>query len=259
MENLLSPYTLGRVASSDLQKLCEVLWGWQLCHGCKSGQQCASLECPWQRSRRLALFFDYYRDVTMSYVPELLPGNHAALRTHNDVFDIIQIIKAWPDLPRSQLTKEYFSSRDNGQSPLPPLTDQNRAFNLAVRIMTMVNCSANHQQSDVLELGRQPVIWRNDMSMSQFLHEAFPKTDHPSLTENDRAGNLPDIKVPLAAKRLKKLGLRFQTTDDPRNHLKLDHRSGTVEIYHHTAYLKEHLIATRSVPRPLSLEDSIKM
>ena len=145
-----SLFPLKSVSDSQLQKLCQVLWGWQLCNSCEIGQRCTTADCPWQRSKRLARFFEYYKEVTASYVPDLLPGSHPALRAHEDVFDIIRMLKARPDVPRSQLTDEYFSGRDGLQIRLPPLTDQNRAVSLALRIMTMVNCSTRRHSSGLL-------------------------------------------------------------------------------------------------------------
>jgi hypothetical protein len=85
-------------------------------------------------------------------------------------------------------------------------------------------------------------------------------TDHPNLNDNDHLGESPDIKAALAARNLKKhAGLRFEPTDDLRNHLKLDRKRGVVEIYHHTAFLKEHLIATQSASKNMTIDESIKL
>src|ERR1700755_3298568 len=110
MESLSSPYPLRSVSETQLKKLCQTLWNWQLCGDCESARPCMSTSCPWQRSKRLAGFFDYYREITASYVPELQPGTIPALRTHEDILEIIQALKAEPDLPRSQLTQDYFSN-----------------------------------------------------------------------------------------------------------------------------------------------------
>jgi hypothetical protein len=260
MESLPSPFPLESVSDGQLQKLGQILWGWQLCGKCESRNGCPTAGCPWQRSTRLARFFEYYKGVTASYVPELLPGSHPALRTHEDVLDIIRMLKAQPDARRSQLTHNYFTSRDGGHVPLPPLADQDRSFNLAVRIMTMVNCSVQRQSFDLLEYGSQPIPWRADASLSQFVAEAFPTTNHPSLNDSGHSGKSPNMKAALAARKLKKqAGLRFQPTDDLGNHLKLDWKRGVVEIYHHTAVLKEHLTATQSASRDASVGDCIKL
>jgi hypothetical protein len=98
------------------------------------------------------------------------------------------------------------------------------------------------------------------MTLTQFIEQAFPKTDHPNLNEGDHLGKSADIKSELRAKSLKKAAsLKFQPTDDLSNHLKLDQKRGIVEIYHHTAVLKEHLIANQPIRGDLSMCDSIRL
>ncbi|EXJ64908.1 hypothetical protein A1O7_01247 [Cladophialophora yegresii CBS 114405] len=255
-----SPFPLEDVSDQHLQQLCEVLWSWKICLRCRAGQGCTVPECPWPRSLRLARYFAFYKDITASYVPEFLPGCHPALRSHEDLFEIIRALKTQPDVPRSQLTQHYFSNRDGGNAPLPPVADQDRAVNLAVRAMTMIKCSADRQSSDSLELGIRPLQWRQEISLSQFLREAFPKTNHPALGEKDNTGSSVEIKANLTAQRLKKVaGLKFQPTNDLREHLKLDQKLGVVLIFDHTAFLTEHLIASRSISTNASAGQAIEL
>lgn len=103
--------------------------------------------------------------------------------------------------------------------------------------------------------------------------EGFPKNDYPSPNEND-LNSYQNIKNSLTARRLKKrAGLQFQATNDLRNHLRLDRKRGIVQVFHHTAFIKEQLRLTRdlgelsvnkafsrgALPRQLALEvlDSI--
>jgi hypothetical protein len=108
----------------------------------------------------------------------------------------------------------------------------------------MINCAVETQVGGLLESGVEPSIWRSNQSLLEFISETFPMRDHPSLNEKD--GTIPDIKSEVTARKLKKVaGLKFQGTSDLRNHLKLDQKTGTVEIYHHTSVLKEHLMASK--------------
>jgi len=233
---------LAGTSEGQLKKLCWVLWDWDLCNGCQNGQPCVSAQCPWKRSTKLQPFFQFYREITSSYVPEMLTTSCYALRNHEDLFDIIQALKINQNVPRSILTAEHFSQR--GKDFKPHIADQNRAFNLAIRIMTTVCCSIENQVSGRFELGSEPVVWRGDKSLQEFTGSIFPVRDHPTLNGNDRS--LLEIKKQLTATRLKKVAfLRFWGTDDLKNHLRLDQTAGIVEIYHHTSILKEYLMATR--------------
>ena len=89
------------------------------------------------------------------------------------------------------------------------------------------------------------------MTFAKFIASIFPKTDHPSID---------DIKDNLRATRLKKRAkLRFKPTNDLRNHLKLDRKRAVVEIFHHTAFLKEQLRLTKDEPENMSVTQSIKL
>lgn len=91
---------------------------------------------------------------------------------------------------------------------------------------------------------------------------------HTILNAKDHSPRSQQIFSWLKVTRLRKVaGLRSCPTNDLHGHLRLDHRAGTVNIYHHTAVLKEHLMCSRSsakngklIPRQLALEviDSIQ-
>lgn len=252
--SLACPYPLKSITDAELQKLAQALWNWNICEACQNVETCTNSGCSWRRSARLKRFFDYYKYVTSSYVPDLLPTSTPALRNHEDVFDIIRLLQAHPDTKRSELTHEYFSKRHKP----PPSSDQHWAFNLAVQVMSMVKCSAENQPSSLLELGNQPIQWHFDESLAEFMTRAFPQRDIGNLHIHDDLGEIRDIKPALTARRLKKVaGLRFQGTDDLRNHLRMDVKRGVVDIYHYTSVLREHLAASQKLHRSLDFEDSI--
>ncbi|KAK8084871.1 hypothetical protein PG997_006142 [Apiospora hydei] len=130
----------------------------------------------------------------------------------------------------------YFTGRKNvATAPLP--ADQHRAVNLAVQVISMVSCTASKRASGgVLELGSLPILWQDEVSFADFIFSAFPVSEPRSIQ--------PEVRFAIAAARLKKIaGLRFEPTDDLRNHLRLDSQNGVVVIYHHTSVLKEHIAA----------------
>jgi len=186
-------------------------------------------------------------------MPEDLAGGLYALRDHFDLFEIILLLKEKPDVSRSVLITEHFSNY--GADHTPDIRDQLRAFDLAIRVLTMVNCSLENPCSIPWKLGPEPIVWRSDYSLSKFMKSNFPTKDRSSLSEKD--GSL-ELKRKLAAKQLKKvLGLSFRGTDDLRNHLYLDSETRSVQIYHHTSFLKEHLRATREDHQDHPMSNSV--
>ncbi|KAI9763202.1 MAG: hypothetical protein M1839_006576 [Geoglossum umbratile] len=257
MASTITAVPFGRVTESELGQLSQVLWSWPLCEGCRVGDGCEMAGCPSQRSKRLLRFFEHYKDSTASYEPDVASDEQPALCTHRGLFEIIQILKSQQDLTRAQLIDKLFHDRP-GRKPSPP-ADKERAIDLAVGIMTMIHCSAQRQSSSILEHGIYRTSWRSDVTFSQFITHLFPMTDHPSL--NDDSERLSsDMKRALTARKLiKRSGLKFRPTDDLRSHLKLDRKNDIVEIFHHTAFLKEHLRLTKDKPRNMSVSDSLKL
>jgi hypothetical protein len=241
---MASQFLLRKVTTAQLQQLAQVLWSWSICAECLAGKPCKTEECPWPRSTILGRFFEFYKDLTASYESDVKYGQQPGLKSHEELFTMIQELKSNPEVTRAELLEKLFPDR-------PARSDQERAVNLAIRVMMMVNCSASRQSSSLLEHGSHQAPWRSDVAFSQFITDVFPKTDHPSII---------DIKENLRAKKLKKRArLRFQPTDDLRNHLKLDRKGAVVEIFHHTAFLKEHLRRTKDEPRSMSVSDSAKL
>ncbi|KAI8953300.1 hypothetical protein F4801DRAFT_147012 [Xylaria longipes] len=247
-----SLYPLAKVSRSDFSKLCEALWEWPPCADWTAEQACQhgnlGLECHYQNAERLGPFFDFYREITAYYIPELTSDSSQAVKTHDDLIRIIQHIKRHSNVPRLQLTAEYFAAcRQTGNLDIPS-NDQNRAFSLAARVTTMLQCSVEDQSDGLLEAGTQPAIWHGDKSFNQFVDSvivrqnplrlgpynvAIPRPPRPTFT-------LESISV----KRLRRVAkLKIVPANDLRDHLLLDKKNGTVAVYHYASVLKEHLKA----------------
>ncbi|KAH8797454.1 hypothetical protein F5882DRAFT_475049 [Hyaloscypha sp. PMI_1271] len=240
---MASNFPLSEVTTSQLQQLTRTLWSWSICAECAAGKPCQTEECAWQRSTSLNRFFQFYKEVTASYEADVKPGEQPGLGSHEDLMKIIEELKSHPEATRDALLEKLFGNL--------PRSDQERAINVAVRVMMMVNSSTARQSSVLLELVNLQVPWRRDVPFSEFITSIFPKTNHPSIDH---------IKENLKATKLKKrAGVSFVPTDDLRNHLKMDRKRAVVEIFHHSAFLKEQLRLTRDQPRNMSVADSIKL
>lgn len=241
---MASQFPLEKATTAQLQKLVEILWSWSVCAECLAGKPCKTTGCPWPRSTVLGRYFQFYKISTSTYECHVENGQRPGIISHEDLFKIIQELKADPELTKAALLEKLFKDR-------PVRVDQERALNLAVRIAMMTNCSASRQSSVLLEHGNHQIRWNRDASFSQFINDIFPQNDHPSIE---------DIKENLRATKLKRHArLSFRPTDDLRNHLRLDRKAAVVEIFHHTAFLKEQLRITKDQPRDLSVPNLIKM
>jgi hypothetical protein len=218
---------------------------------------CATDECPFKRLVRLGPFFEYYKYLAASYEPEA--RMNPALKNHEDIFRIIRILRNEPTISRAQLCAEVFSTQSPGFSI--PDVDRQNAIDMAVRAMLMVNCAAQHRSLGLVEQGVYPVPWLDTVSFADFVADIFPKTDNPIINDHDEEEvRLLSTKSALLARKLKKrTGIKFRATDDLRNHLKLDRRDAVVELFHHTAFLKESLRLTKDKKPNLSIAETLKL
>ncbi|KAK8014736.1 hypothetical protein PG990_008032 [Apiospora arundinis] len=260
MLSLDSARPLKDTTDGNLQRLCTLLWDWEMCNACSRGQQCQEPGCPWQRSSRLEIFFAFYGRVTSSYVPELEAGSPAALRSHDDLLNLIEMIKREPTRTRAELTEAYFTGRGKPGTSPPPV-DQHRAVNLAVQVISMVSCSASERApGGVLEKGILPTLWQDGVCFADFLSSAFPGSEEDTSMALEPRRIQPEVKFAISAARLKKIaGLRFEPTDDLKNHLRLDSQNGVIKIYHQTSVLREHIAAHEKDLRESSSGSSSRM
>jgi len=240
-------YPLANATRDNLAGICEALWGWSPCSQWIHSEQCQHVRdgCPCARAVKLEPFFDFYRNATAYYLPDVVGNSHSALRSHGDLRDIIALLKKKPDTPRMQLTAEHFATRETEKGQVPPARDQNRAFNLAARVVMMVQPAAENQSDGLLEAGIRPVIWHDEKSLSDFASSIFPKREYPTLhPSGDSEGPAKVRLASIMAKRLKKIAkLKIVPTGDLSSHLHLDEANGTVSIFHYTSVLKENLSA----------------
>lgn len=123
----------------------------------------------------------------------------------------------------------------------------------------MVNCVPDGPSLGLLECGVMPLTWGIHESLADFLTNIFPTSNNSLLNEKERFGRSPGVKALLTATRLKRIaGLRIEPTDDLRDHLRVEQRTGTLLVYHHTAYLTQNLITSMSSLQPATVSRGIQ-
>jgi hypothetical protein len=172
------------------------------------------------------------------------PNERPGLSSHEDLFKILEKLKSSPDVTRADLVEQIFTDR-------PVRNDQERAVDLAIRIMFMINCSTSRRGSVLVESGVHQFPWRKEVTLADFIESLFSKQRHL---------NIDRIKENLRAVKLKKLAsIAFEPTDDIRCHLKFDHKKAVVKIFHHAAFLKEQLRLTINESPSMTASESIRL
>ncbi|PVH92428.1 hypothetical protein DM02DRAFT_699980 [Periconia macrospinosa] len=266
--------SLENIDQSLFPQLGEVIWSWKICPECLCSKTCVTNSCPSRRTAQLSRYFHFYRAVVSNYIDHSPAGNRI-LGTHGELWYAIQALKLHPELTRAELCQALLSKRQ-GNMTSPNDSDLLHATTLVVKLLMMIDCSALHFSSDQLEKGCCRIHWEDDVPFTKYLQDLFPPGNHPLLSYPDN-DLLADIKSDLKARKLKKhLGVTLRATDDIQNHLRLHRRQNVIEIFHHTAFIKEQLRLTKgpgdwsspsstikagALPRQLALEvlDSLQM
>ena len=218
MQSLLSTSCPLRSTSvKNLESLCQALWSWKPC-SCRDDpiSRCSSQLCDWSRFQRLTAFFGYYKAVTASYVPSRLRSKDAAISSHENLHEIIRALKQQTDQSKRALVRTLLPSWSTNQTA-EALIDRDRALNLAVRVMFMVDCGSSTKSVGDIEFASQTLVWEHHESLKEFLERAFPS---PRTSEWPEAAR---VLSAIPARRLVRVGgLRLLPTSNMYDHLRID-------------------------------------
>ncbi|KAK1994952.1 hypothetical protein LX36DRAFT_672807 [Colletotrichum falcatum] len=152
-----------------------------------------------------------------------------------------------------------------GMSENPDITremfpeEAHDSIDLAIRISLMMDYSPLYHSTDRLEKGVHRAQWTRGEPLSKFIEGIFASESHTVLSYPEHLGH-SDFKSELRATKLKReLGIAIRPTSDIRNHLKLDRKTMTLEVFHYTGFIKEHLRRTKELPGSASVGDALRL
>jgi hypothetical protein len=99
------------------------------------------------------------------YKREDLYGIRHALISHEDLLNIIKLLKENPNEPCNLVVKKHFATYVEEPNDI----DQLRAFDLAMKVMTMIPCSLTRSSLVRWKPGCAPVIWADDDFLRKFM------------------------------------------------------------------------------------------
>lgn len=223
-------------------RLIETLWGWTICAECRLGAQCAQGDCPISRLRCLEPFWRCIQKSAEYFEIRVLPGGSDV--NFENIFSILGRLKANSSITRDELVLEIAS----GTLGNPPLAGDHQlnAVRLAVRCLLMVDCCGRTQTPNELESGHFKLEWLANEKIQEYALKQIVQGAH-SFFANPDAKTIKEVLKGLRAGRLQKRGrLRFRATDKMNHHLWFDRDNRTVEVFHHTSFLKECLLASKT-------------
>ena len=259
----MPPPLSAALSEEELKELCKTLWLWKFCSRCGESGKCEST-CPSHRLRRLSRFSRFYEQQCRIYVDSTQNLSQRALVSHADLWRVIGLVRENPDVAKIELIQRLAELRrkdqgtNNEKDRLDADVNHELAIDLAVRISTMLSCYTHPRGINLLEQGLYQAPWHQNVSLTQYLDNLFPYDN--KYGNHETADISDDVRSTLTAARLRKdLGLKFRSTDDIASHLTLDRQSNILNVFQHTAVLKEHLRLTRDALVNLSTIDSLKM
>lgn len=205
---------------------------------------------------QLAPYLLFYKQLSCRYETNTTPG---ALPSHEDLRKVINTIRNHPDLTRADLVKAHLATHAVCKASVVP-ADRDRAIDLAVRVMTMVNCQIQNRSLRLVEYGAVFHGWSSETTFSQFMEESFPVPIPLASKQADpSASDELLIKTDLTASWvINKAKLRFKATDDLRKHLVIDRKLRIVHVFHHVAFLKENLRCSLGKDKSSSMTEQLK-
>jgi hypothetical protein len=219
------PLSLGAPPPEILDTLCQTLWEWKTCTSC-SRSGCPSEQCQWTFKRNLQAYFQFYEDVSCGSRPKDLFETRQAIRTHDELVSIIRLIKHRPDCTRKELIQQAFAAN----TPVPSHDEQNRSFDLSMRILTTLECGPSSHLRKSTNEPYSDLVWKDEETAISFVQSAFDVTSSETI----------QLFTPTAEK-LRNLGIIVVGTENLRDHLRYSPRTKTLQIFRFTAFLREHL------------------
>lgn len=232
------------------RQLCCCLWSWVFCTECPA-KKCSNQVCAHQRFPGLKRYFQFYT-VAIYHYTTCSPPEKRVLKQHGDVFEAVSRLRNNPQVTRLEFERFLAHS---GADP----NDIQPAATFAVQVLTMLDSSGAHDSLNRIEQGLFRLPWRGNVPFSQYLEDSFPIQSNSQLSNPDSV-LLEDLKSDLRATELvSRIGLKFQRTHDVHDHLRFDPHQNELKIFHFTAFIKEHLRATKDIQDASNLSCSIAL
>jgi len=201
-------------------------------------------------------YFQFYNSVICpsNFKDTIVRIDNPAFISHEDVLRYSKDLKHNPTMTRSQLMS---------LSPVSNVSEKDKedAVRAMVKVAFMIDCAAKESHPEGFAVGDfAPLKWEINEWFVDFATRAFPSSTLRSLSELAKIRDAQVQKKCLKAWKLKKrYKIKFRGTENIAEHLLYDPEEGTVKVFHHTAFLKSHLLRSRDQPIDLGFLDSLKM
>jgi hypothetical protein len=205
-------------------------------------------------------YFDFYNSVFCPYTPHemAIQIDNPAFASHADIVRYYEILKEDPTVTRSQLRSSF-------SEPNVLEKEKENAIRAVVKVAFMLDCASKDSHSEGFHVGGYaPLKWEEDERFVDFVARAFPAQAVPPAS-SPPAGKSKILEAQMRERSLKawklkeRYKIRFEGTDNIADHLLYDEETRTVKVFHHTAFLKAHLVRSSQEQVDLDITDSIEL
>ncbi|KAF5869099.1 uncharacterized protein Bfra_011642 [Botrytis fragariae] len=206
-----------------------------------------------EKLQSFSTYFQLYDSLTSpQYV--MVQIDPPALNTHADIRSLALKLREDPENTREEFQKKAFPQTSKNAETVK---DQQRAINVAVQIMLMIDCSDKDRHHQGYEIGGfRPVSWNKLEKFTDFVKKVFPMDFH----DPEKVRVALREKNELKCWNLKKRAhVKFIPTDNLAEHLLHDPQDNVVRLFRQTAFLKAHLQLSAGQPPDLGIADSLKL
>jgi hypothetical protein len=213
-----------------------------VCSGCENKITCPTGTCPAARFKRLQPYLKFLHSTSSTY--EFDQSNNVGQSAYDDVFKIMSCLKSDTSQSREQVTQTFFPPNP-ATSPSSPA--RALAVRLAVHALVMLDCLSPGGFLGELESGDYSMPWSNTQSLQDSVSKGLPQSNHPLFTHADTAVTKDAARSIQASELSQRALVRFRATDYLSRHLLWNAKYRTIEIFHHTSFLKEYLLASKNL------------
>ncbi|KAF7917219.1 uncharacterized protein EAE98_010324 [Botrytis deweyae] len=206
-----------------------------------------------EKIHSFSTYFQIY-DRLMSPQYATVQVHPSALNSHDDIRRLALELRANPQSTREEFRTKVFP---NISTDPESVIDQERAINVAVQIMLMIDCSDKDRHYEGYEIGGfRPVSWNSSEQFADFVKKVFPMDVH----DQEKVRTALKEKNALKCWKLRKRAhIKFVSTDNIAEHLLYDPQDNVVRLFRQTAFLKAHLRLSASQPIQLGIAESLKL
>ncbi|PQE32169.1 hypothetical protein CJF32_00001767 [Rutstroemia sp. NJR-2017a WRK4] len=178
----------------------------------------------------------------------------SALNSHDDIRRLALELRVNPQNTRKEFKNKVFPQPS---TDLDTVIDQERAINIAVQLMLMIDCSDKDRHYEGYEVGGfRPVSWDSSERFTDFVRKVFPIDVH----DPEKVRTALKEKNALKCWKLRKRAhIKFLPTDNLAEHLLYDPRDNVIRLFRQTAFLKAHLRLSANQPIEFGIAESLKL